>query len=291
MDSKCPRIALVTGASSGIGREFACALAQQHAFTAEADSMLYRGSKRQKALMRSMVEGLDEIWLVARRKDRLKKLKHELQELNPELSYKVISCDLGDEQGLAELTAQLTRKNPELHFLINAAGWGLLQRLALSDSASLQSMLKVNCMATLEMCYQCLPYAVRGCKIINIASSAAFLPLIGSSVYAASKSFVLNFSRALNYELKDVGITVLAVCPKVVATEFWDHVGSQSHIRQSARLFGVETPQDVVRQALIDASKEKDLSISSIQAKSLYFGARFVPTSLSFYLQDKLGLS
>lgn len=291
MNQKRPCVALISGASSGIGREFACELARQHAQLHEGHRLHYRGSQRQKELMRSMVAGLTELWLLARRSDKLEELRQELSQINPHLQYHLISCDLSNELELEKLSQELKQKNPRLHFLVNAAGWGFLQRVALSDRVSLQSMLKVNCMATLELCYQALPYAVRGCKIINISSAVAFLPLIGSAVYAASKSFVLNFSRALNHELKDVGINVLAVCPKAVSTEFWNHVGKGSHMQQSVQYFGVETPHEVVIKALADAVREKDISISSIQAKALYLGVRFAPSSLIFYLEDKLGMA
>lgn len=254
------KIAIVTGASSGIGQEF----------VRQIDGGYYGR--------------LDEIWVIARRTKRLQELSRFCYT-----PAKILTVDLADQESIQTFVDALDSDKPEVKLLVNCAGWGRFEQFAESKLEDDQSMLDVNCKAVVEMTYHVLPYVSVGSKIINVASSAAFVPLPGAAIYGASKSFVLRFSRALHYELKDVGVTVTCVCPKAVATEFFDHVGGKTHMEQSIKNFGVERPYDVVRVALADTEKGKDLSISSIEAQALRVIGKVVPTKVIFAVGEKMG--
>lgn len=274
---KCSKLAIVTGASSGIGREFVWQLAKKSA---------------------SGLHPLDEIWVIARREERLKQLAQEIERSYNKQAPKIVplSLDLNEEGAFDTMKKALQQHEAdenlklELHYMINAAGWGAFGQMQKANIADQCSMIKVNCRALVEGCYHALAYAVKGSRIINVASSAGFVPMPGGAVYAASKSFVLFFSRALNQELKSVGITSTAVCPKACDTEFFEHMGEGRHMERSIKLFGVEQPIDVVRCALRDADKGKDLSISSIEGKALHALGKVVPYNLAAFIERKLGM-
>lgn len=254
-------IAVITGASSGIGREF----------VRQIDGTYY-GS-------------LDEIWVLARREDKLNELARQTYT-----KTRVFVTDFSDLETLKPFIQALADDKPAVSLLVNAAGWGRFEPFAHTSEEHAYDMTQVNCQAVVEMCYHTLPYMNVGSKIINIASGMAFLPAPGSAIYAADKAFVLSFGRALHYELKDVGITVTTVCPKATATEFFNHVGISTHTEVSVKFFGIERPYDVVQKALTDAQNNKDLSISSIECKALHVASKVLPTQVLFALGNKAGV-
>lgn len=126
-------------------------------------------------------------------------------------------------------------------------------------------------------------------KIINIASVAAFLPQPNSAVYAASKSYVLSFSRALHQELKTRGITVTAVCPNPMETEFFIHSGGGNKVSK-IKSIGVEKVQDVVTLALKKSLRKKDISIQHPAAKLIRLTAKTLPTHFIFAVEKLMGI-
>lgn len=176
------RIAIITGASSGVGARFAREL-----------------DKR---------EDIEEFWLIARRKERLSKLCGELA--TPSL---ILPYDLCDLTSFDEIGAFLEAEKPEVGILVNSSGSchiGDYESISISDEAS---MIDLNCRALVLMTKLALPYMKRGGRIIEIGSTAGFQPFPYLNVYAASKAFVYRYSRALNFELRKSGIKVTVVCP------------------------------------------------------------------------------
>jgi short-subunit dehydrogenase len=208
--------ALVTGASSGIGEQFARQLAD-------------RGY---------------ELILVARRKDRLEKLAGDLPT-----KAEVIECDLGnDAAGLADKVAKL---GTEVDLLVNNAGFGIRGRVWETDADRLAEMVRVNCEAVVILTRAFLPAMVeRGAGgVIVVASSAGMQPLPYEATYAASKAFALNFTDALHLELKDTGVKALAVNPGPVPTE-WQQVAGTPDGEVPSGIPGVIKAPQVVSEAL-----------------------------------------
>ncbi|MCR4727856.1 MAG: SDR family NAD(P)-dependent oxidoreductase [Lachnospiraceae bacterium] len=233
-------IAIITGASSGMGRE-----------TARRIDEIY-------------TDKLSEIWLVARRESRL-------QELAASLKHKtrIFALDLTDEKAVSEFDLTLNLVNPNVKILVNASGFGVMGKFTDVYAKEHAGVVRLNCEALTKVTHMVLSYMRRGARIIQFASSAAFMPQPGFAVYAASKAYVLSFSRALNEELKDRGISVTAVCPGPVDTEFFDIAeknGTNFHFKKKF----MAKQEDVVNRALIDAYHRKDISVYS-PAMILFF--------------------
>src|SRR5262249_4340427 len=186
--------ALITGASAGIGREFARQLAGR---------------------ARSLI-------LVARRDERLFELADEVHQAHPRVSVHIRKTDLADPAQLQELLAWLDCEQREIDLLINNAGLGDSGPFAKSDPARNNQMTLVNVTALTLVTRHFLPRMIsRGHGgILNVSSSAGFLPIPGFAVYAATKAYVTSFSEALRAELLGTGVSVCALCPGPVVTEF-----------------------------------------------------------------------
>jgi short-subunit dehydrogenase len=186
--------ALITGSSAGIGREFARQLAG-----------------RAGALV-----------LVARRLERLEELRAELTKRDPNLNVHVRAVDLSTPNEVEELCGWLERKKIGVDFLINNAGLGDYGLFATSSPARDHEMLMVNIVALTALTRRLLPpmIAKKHGAILNVSSSAGFLPIAGFAVYAAAKSYVTSFTEAIRAELRGTGVIVTAVCPGPVHTEF-----------------------------------------------------------------------
>ena len=179
------KIAVITGASSGLGRGYVRTLKDQ---------------------MEKF--DIDEFWLIARSEDKLKALSDEIQ-----VPAKVLPADLTKEASFDLIKKQLESGNYQVSLLINCAGFGLSGTTEQIGNDGEQQMIALNDSATVAMIHVCLPYMKAGSRIVNIASIAAFQSLKGFSTYSASKAFVLSYSRALRQELSHEKITVTAICP------------------------------------------------------------------------------
>lgn len=246
-------IIIITGASSGIGQEFALQI--DNAFS-----------------------NIDEIWLIARREERLQELARVMDH-----TTRLIVMDLTDEYAMDDLEQLMEEEKICIRMLVNAAGFGLMgsfEELSLEDQLD---MLHLNCEALTRMTYLCLPYMKRGSRIIQLASSAAFLPQQDFAVYAASKSYVLSFSRALNRELTSQGIYVTAVCPGPVSTEFFtiaEQFGTTLDIKKHVMI----TAEKCVSEALRDSYHKKEVSVPGLIMKAFLLVTKTFPhsTILSF---------
>ena len=185
------KIAVITGASSGLGKEYV------------------------KELGRTET-GIEEIWAIARRKDRLQ----ELSALSG-IPVRALSCDLVEKSSIDELSKLMSEEKPEIRILINAAGFGKIGSSVDIGLEETDRMIDLNCRATVDMTYICIPYMSAGSRIMQICSTSGFQPFQYLNVYAASKAFLYRFSRALRVELFSAGIKVTAVCPYWIKdTEF-----------------------------------------------------------------------
>ncbi len=244
------KIAVITGASSGIGREFALQISRKY-------------------------KSIEEIWLIARRTDRLEELKKEIHGK----TVRILSLDLTDEGDIQLYKSLLERQNPAVRILVNAAGYGIIghfNRLSYEENLG---MIDLNCKALTAITYLTLPYMSHPSNIIHMASAAAFLPQPSFAVYAATKSMVLSFSRALNQELFDEGISVTAVCPGPVETEFFDIAEKHCKTKSYKNLFRVDAAH-VVRKALLDAFYYKDVSVYGASMNALRTVSSVIPHSV-----------
>ena len=221
------RIAVITGASAGIGREFVYAVDRQDSF--------------------------DEIWVIARRKERLEELRGACK--NP---IRPISLDLSSIENVDEYKALLEKEQPEIAMLVNAAGCGVFGPFAEKDLKKQLSSAQLNALSLTAMSHVSLPYMRAGSSIINMGSNSAWQPVPYQAVYGASKSYVLSFSRALGRELRSDGVHVMCVCPGWIKTEFQQVAHHDEYIRYVDRWYG---PDEVAAQAMEDLKKKKTVSI------------------------------
>ena len=244
------RIAIVTGASSGMGKEFVKQI-----------DKLYKE--------------LDEIWVIARRKTQLEQL-----QVNVRTPLRVFSGDLGEIEIYEKLETTLKEQTPNIRMLVNGAGYGKIgsvEQVSKADKEILPHMIDINCRALTKMTCLCLPYLQEGSRIINLASASGFAPQSNFSVYAATKSYVLSFSRSLQRELKYKKIVVTAVCPGPVNTEFFEVAGQLVH---PLKKIMIAEPDKVVKKALEDAKAGKVISIYGLTMKAAYIASKLLPTGL-----------
>ena len=241
------KIALVTGASSGMGREFAKQISARYS-------------------------RFDEIWLIARRTERLEETATEIK-----LTSRVISLDLTNQEELKAFKELLETQQPDIKLLVNCAGYGATGACDEIDCDIQLGMIDLNCRALTAVTTLCLPYISSNSRIIQVASAAAFIPQPDFAVYAATKSYVLSYSRALRTELKPRKISVTCVCPGPVNTEFFDIAGTK--IKFFKKMVMAE-PEDVVEQAIKDAALGNALSIYGKSMKLAYIAGRFLPHKL-----------
>ena len=246
--------ALITGASAGIGREFARQLASR------AQSLV----------------------LVARREQRLNELRDELRNRNTQLNVRVRVVDLCDKSQVAELVGWLDQNKIDINLLINNAGLGDYGSFATSDPERDDRIMQVNIVALTLLSRRLLPQMIsrRRGTILNVSSSAGFLPIPGMAVYAASKAYVNSFSEALRAELRGTGVTVTALCPGPVHTEFGDvakRSGGQPERGPESVYVSVER---VVHDALSAVGAEKPFVIPGFFMKLGMFLVRIAPMSI-----------
>lgn len=240
------KIAVITGASSGMGREFVLQLSREKQF--------------------------DEIWVIARRTDRLESLQGEVST-----KIRPISLDLTREESIAEYQALLEKEKPVVDVLVNASGVGRFGTFSEMELDTLYRMIDLNTKAYVGMTYATLPYLTKGSEVYQLDSLSSFQPVPYICVYGATKAFVLSFSRALNVELKKRGIRMMAVCPGWVKTEFFDHAVKDDTITYYNKFF---TPEQVITRALKDMKRGRDVSICGFSVRVQVFFTKLLPHKL-----------
>ncbi len=194
--------AIITGASSGLGKEYVLAAAKKYT-------------------------DIKEFWLIARRTELLEEIKSVLPA---DLSVKIIPMDLNDRATTREFKTLLEQEKPDIKLLINNAGFGKLGNVWEIDADVQRDMVDLNCGALTALTAVAIPYMSAGSGILNVCSIASFVPNPRMTVYSSTKAYVMSFSRALREELKSKKINVLAVCPGPMSTEFL----SRAHISKGA---------------------------------------------------------
>ncbi len=243
------KIIIITGASSGIGREFA--LQMDDYFT-----------------------NIDEFWLIARSKNKLQELAGRLKH-----HTRILAMDITNDAQLERLEDTLIEKNATVCMLINCAGYGLMGPFAEQDREEALGMVRLNCEALTNITHRIIPYMKRGSRIIQLASSAAFLPQLDFAVYAATKSYVLSFSRALGEELRKQEITVTAVSPGPVDSPLFD-ISETSGTTLSIKKYTMVKPGQVVSLALRDSYRKRAMSVCSLPIQGFQVLAKLTPHSI-----------
>lgn len=243
------KIAIITGASSGMGRETAVQIADRFG-------------------------GIEEIWLIARRKERLEELDGRLP-----VKIRCFGMDVTSPDEREDLKEALEEENPDVKFLVNAAGFGKIGKVGDLDLETECGMIRLNCEALCAMTHMVLPYMSRNSRIIQYASSAAFLPQPKFAIYAATKAFVLSYSRALGEELRSREIYVTAVCPGPVETEFFDIAETTGSVPLYKRLV-MSNPKKVVALGLRDSMMGKSVSVYGLTMKAFRILSKMVPHEL-----------
>lgn len=243
-------IAIVTGATSGIGREF----------VRQLDGAYYGQ--------------IDEFWAVGRSQERLAELAESTYA-----PVRGFALDLTQPSAIDELRCALASEDDvRVSWLVNSAGFGRFGRYGRYDETpggrEDAGMLRLNCLALVEMCDMTLPYMFAGSRIVNMASVAAYLPVSPMGTYAATKRFVLDLTRTLNFDLLGTGIHACAVCPKAVRTSFWKEAGKE---RSVGFTFGTERAYDVVRKAIRAVNFGRGAIITSPDMKLVCGAAKVLP--------------
>ncbi len=250
------KITVITGAGSGLGREFAVQYA------------LYAAEK----------QCCDELWLIARRRTALEAVKTEISaEIDgTRPALRIAAFDIGGAAGTAYFEKLLAKERScnafSIVMLINNAGFGVYGSFRESCTEAQLGMIDVNCYAVTGFCAAVLPFMERRSCIINTASMAAFLPVGNFAVYAATKAYVLSFSLALRNELRQDGIKVLALCPGQVDTGF----AKRAVNSRFAVMRGAQKPGKIVAHCLACAEKNKSLAVWGLSWKIQASFSRFI---------------
>ncbi len=247
------KIALITGASSGMGKEFAIQIARDYQNL-----------------------GLDEIWILARRKEKLESVCEQIEKIKNAPKVVPFSIDISGSEGAKRvkvlLESEKQREDFQIEVLINNAGFGTYGPFDETPVEKEMQMIDLNCTSLTGICGYALPYLKENSLIINTASLASFAPLGEFAVYAATKAYVLSFSLGLAAELKDKKIKVCALCPGSVSTEF-ANVASNGARKEVLHGIG---PEKVIRHCLKNAFKGKKYTLFRLKWKLSAFLTRFV---------------
>lgn len=239
-------IIIITGASSGMGVEFALQLD-------------------------NVFRNIDEIWLIARRKEAMLKVAQYLEH-----TTRILDMDLADGEQMNRLKKLLSDEKPTIRMLVNCAGYGIMGDFSASNISEELGMIDINCRALTQMTHLCIPYMKKNSRIIQLASSAAFLPQPNFAVYAATKSYVYSFSRALNQELRPKKIYVTAVCPGPVDTPFFD-IAEKTGSTLAVKKITLVRADQVVERAIADSYHKRERSVYSAWIKGFDVMVKIIP--------------
>lgn len=252
-------IAVVTGASSGMGREAVIQIADR-----------FSG------------KGIDEIWVVARRAGQLEELRKQVP-----VPLRIFGLDLMQEESRQILEWEMRQRPIKVRILVNAAGYGQMGPVEEADQEEESGMVRLNCEALCALTHIVLSFMPDHGRILLFASSAGFVPQPGFAVYAATKAFVLSYGRALNTELKKRDIVVTSVCPGPVDTEFFHTRGMEGKF-PAYKQMAIANPRKVVRQALRDSMMGKSVSVYGPMMKGFRLLCKVIPHSLLLNLMERI---
>lgn len=245
-------IAIITGASSGMGKRFA------------------------ETLPQSGVQ-FDEAWVIARRLDRLEALRLPC-------SVRPLQLDLTCRDSFQQYAALLAEERPNVALLVNCSGYGKFGAALDTPLADNLNMVDLNCEALMALCQLTVPYMQPGGRILNVASVAAFQPIPYIAVYGATKAFVLSYSRALHRELRGAGLTVTAVCPFWTRTEFFNRAITPGREAVVKHYLVMYDPDQIVSRAWRDARRGRDMSTFGFVARAQGLLVKLLPHRLVMWL-------
>lgn len=237
-------IAIISGASSGIG----------YALTKELDSL-----------------GYDELWLIASNEEKLLRVSTHIKTKS-----RIFAINLSKPGSLDTVSYALKEELPNVMHLICSAGVGYNGNFESITREMASKMIDVNVRALTELTTIALPYVHSGAKILQIASSAGFMPQPSFDVYSATKSYVISFSRALRQELKKKKISVTAVCPGPVDTPFFSGL---ENVKEYKKKYAI-SPKKVAKKAIKASKKNKALSVPTFSMKMVQLASKIVPMSI-----------
>ena len=240
------KIAVITGASSGMGREFVYAIDKEFE--------------------------LDEIWVIARREEKLRELNDRCRT-----AVRPVALDLLERESYQKYKEMLETEKPEIQVLVNAAGFGLFGTFTEMDMDKQLDIIQLNDQALTAMSHISIPYMPAGSHLVNLASNSSWQPVPYINVYGASKAYVMSFSRALGVELQNRGIHVMAVAPGWIKTEFFDHAVHDDTIKYYDRYY---TAEQVIERAMKDLRKKKAVSILGLPVRMQVRLVKHLPVSL-----------
>ncbi len=244
------KIAVITGASSGLGEQFALKVDE-------------------------MCPEIEEIWLIARREEKLSELATKINK-----KVRVLAIDITKDSSMAEYTKQLKEASAEVKILINNAGFGKLCNFDTMTTDEGAGMVRLNCEALTVMISLTLPFMNEGGEILNSCSIASFAPNTRMAVYSSTKAYVMSLSRALRSELKKRKINVLALCPGPMDTEFLSVAGIQKGSSRTFDTLPRVTPALMAEKSLKASKKKKAVYTNRIFYKFYRLLAKILPHSL-----------
>jgi short-subunit dehydrogenase len=240
------KIAVITGASSGMGRDF--------------------------VRMIDKIEECDEIWVIARRENRLAEIESQTGKV-----IRPIELDLSERESFNVYAKLLQEANPEIVALVNAAGFGKFGKFTDIPLDEQLNMIDLNCKALTAITYISLNYMQAGSRVYQLGSLSSFQPVPYIATYGATKAYVLSFTRAINKELEERGIKMIAVCPGWVKTEFFDRAVTDDTIKYYNRFF---TSEEVVRRAVYDMYRGRDVSVCGADIRGQVLLTKLLPHKL-----------
>ena len=246
-------IAIITGASSGIGAEFAKGYASR----------------------------VDELWLVARREDKLTELGEELG-----VKYRVISADLSTSGGINALRKQLESEKPKVKYLVNAAGFGDFGAFDEISEQRVEGMIDLNVKSVVLITHMTIPYMECGGRIIMMGSGSCFAPLPYFNVYSSGKVFVLHYTKSLNFEIKKYGLRATCFCPGWVYTEFLGKATSGSNITRpkESAMKTMLSCERVVKGAIRASDKGRVMYVTNWYTKLQHLLFKILPDPILTHL-------
>ncbi|MCL1632755.1 SDR family NAD(P)-dependent oxidoreductase [Sporolactobacillus sp. CPB3-1] len=242
------KIAIITGASAGLGREFVRATVE-----------------REKTV--------EEIWLIARRTEKLE----ELARAYPQTRFKMLPFDLTDTESFAVFSETLEKERPSIELLINNAGMIGSGAFGDIDLKRQENMIALNMKAPMELIYRTLPRMKAGSRIINVCSVAGFAPTPNMITYSATKACLFSFTKGLRQELKERKINVLALCPGNMKTEMFSDPTSPSEHKSIVNLLPFLDMEKVTRKSLELVKRGRGIYTPHIVYKCYRLIAKFIP--------------
>lgn len=244
-------VAIVTGAAGGLGKE----------------------------IVKLIVGEVDELWAIGRNVSKLESLKAELgAQGNKIVPFKM---DLSDTKSYKTLSDKLQKESDaQIRWLVNNAGAGRFGHSKDFTIEEISTSVTTHCAAIASICNICIPYMKKGDIILNVASQSAFSPLPYINLYASTKAFVFNYTRALRTELKSAGIKVMALCPGWIKTNLIVDTLNGKKVNYPF----IDVPARVAKKAVRDARKGKAISINSLPIAFIIWLQRHLPPSVSIWV-------